>query len=93
MTIGIIFVGIALVSMFMLSLFLEDKNKSDFTIGFLFGLFMTMLIGGLIIITYNILKEPKPQAIDVYRNKTELEITSINGVPQDTVVVWKGGKQ
>ena len=30
-----------------------------------------------------------PRAIDVYRGKTELEITSINGVPQDTVVVWK----
>ena len=30
-----------------------------------------------------------PQAIDVYRGKTELEITSVNGVPQDTVVVWK----
>lgn len=32
-------------------------------------------------------KEPK--AIDVYRGKTELKITSVNGVPQDTVVVWK----
>lgn len=31
-----------------------------------------------------------PKAIDVYRNKTELRITSINGVPTDTVVVWKG---
>lgn len=93
MTIGIIFVGIALVSMFILILFLEDKNKSDFTIGFVFGLFISTLIGGLIIIEYNILKKPNPQAIDVYRNKTELEITSINGVPQDTVVVWKGGKQ
>lgn len=32
-----------------------------------------------------------PKAIDVYRNRTELRITSINGVPTDTVVVWKGG--
>ena len=31
-----------------------------------------------------------PKAIDVYRNKTELRITSVNGVPTDTVVVWKG---
>ena len=36
-------------------------------------------------------KEPK--AIDVYRGKTELEINSTNGIQQDTVVVWKGGKQ
>lgn len=31
-----------------------------------------------------------PKAIDVYRNKTELRITSVNGVTTDTVVVWKG---
>ena len=36
-------------------------------------------------------KEPK--AIDVYRGNTELEIHYINNIPQDTVVVWKGGKQ
>lgn len=93
MTIGIIFIGIALVSLFMLSLFLEDKNKNDFNIGFVMGVFMLAVISGFIIIEYNILKEPKPHAIDVYRNKTELEITSVNGVPTDTVVVWKGGKQ
>lgn len=32
---------------------------------------------------------PTPKAIDVYRGKTELEITSVNGVPKDTVVLWK----
>ena len=32
----------------------------------------------------------KPKAIDVYRNKTTLEITYKNNVPIDTVVVWKG---
>ena len=36
-------------------------------------------------------KEPK--AIDVYRGNAELEIHYINNIPQDTVVVWKGGKQ
>ena len=35
------------------------------------------------------LKLNNPSAIDVYRGKTELEIHSINGLPQDTVVVWK----
>jgi hypothetical protein len=33
--------------------------------------------------------QPKPTALDVYRGLTELEITSDNGVPQDTVVVFK----
>jgi hypothetical protein len=32
---------------------------------------------------------PEPTALDVYRGLTELEITSDNGVPQDTVVVFK----
>ena len=30
-----------------------------------------------------------PKAIDVYRGKTSLEITSINNIPTDTLVVWK----
>ena len=32
---------------------------------------------------------PTPSAIDVYRGNTELKITSVNGVPTDTVVVFK----
>ncbi len=36
-----------------------------------------------------VLNAGHPQAIDVYCGKTELEITSVNGVPQDTVVIWK----
>lgn len=46
-------------------------------------------IGVFILLTVFIPVEPLPTAIDVYRNKTELEITSVNGVPTDTVVVWK----
>lgn len=30
-----------------------------------------------------------PKAIDVYRDKTSLKITSINNIPTDTIVVWK----
>ena len=30
-----------------------------------------------------------PTALDVYRGNTELEITSVNGIPTDTVVVFK----
>lgn len=30
-----------------------------------------------------------PTALDVYRGNTELEITSVNGVPTDTIVVFK----
>lgn len=31
----------------------------------------------------------EPKAIDVYRGNTELIITSVNGIPTDTVVVYK----
>lgn len=30
-----------------------------------------------------------PTALDVYRGNTELEITSVNGVPTDTTVIFK----
>ena len=33
--------------------------------------------------------DPKPTAIDVYRNKTTLQITYQDSIPVDTVVVWK----
>lgn len=34
-------------------------------------------------------KQCQPTALDVYRGNTELKITSVNGVPTDTVVVFK----
>ena len=33
--------------------------------------------------------QPEPTALDVYRGLTELEITSVNGVTKDTIVVFK----
>lgn len=35
------------------------------------------------------MSEPTPTALDVYRGNTELEITSVNGIPTDTTVVFK----
>lgn len=32
---------------------------------------------------------PTPSALDVYRGNTELRVTSVNGIPTDTVVVFK----
>ena len=39
--------------------------------------------------TFQYNRKPKPSALDVYRGNTELEITSVNGTPTDTVVVFK----
>ena len=70
---------------------LDKKLKTD---GKLALLLMSNGIWGALILVFFLAMGEKniPQAIDVYRNKTELEITSVNSVPRDTVVVWKGNK-
>ncbi len=64
-----------------LALIQESDEKTPVImsyLGFIFGLF--------IIIRYI---NSKPQAIDVYRNKTELRITYEGNIPVDSVVVFK----
>lgn len=68
--------------------FLEDFILIYSIMGGIILLFM----GVFFIADYSMpTKAHTPKAIDVYRGKTELEITSVNGVPRDTVVVWKNG--
>lgn len=71
---------------------LDKKLKAD---GKLTFLFMSHAVLGVFMLAFFLAIEEKntPKAIDVYRGNTELEIHSINNIPQDTVVVWKGGKQ
>jgi hypothetical protein len=52
------------------------------------GMFSFMLLLAATTILNGHIK-PKPTALDVYRGNTELEITSVNGIPTDTVVVFK----
>lgn len=73
-----------------------DFNKadgvcvSDFK-AFSYMLFMFAFVCGFFVCFSIVDKAIEgPKAIDVYRNRTELRITSVNGVPTDTVVVWKG---
>ena len=66
---------------------LEDTNFTRTILCIFTGCSM---IAMLLIIAY--LCKPKatePKAIDVYQNKTTLEITYKNNVPVDSVVVWK----
>ena len=68
-------------------------------IGSFFNLYGDMGNGWLSVIFYGILfivtlytpiiTHKSPQAIDVYRENTTLEITSVNNIPSDTTVVWK----
>lgn len=49
----------------------------------------TFLLSVLLVLI--LIQSKKPTAMDVYQGKTTLEITYKNGVPVDSVVVWKGG--
>lgn len=84
-------IGVAAVLVFLMaiSLYISDEGGGDFSTGMILGVFIIILSIAEILMIFDISNEPKPKAIDVYRNKTELEITSVNGVPRDTVVVWK----
>jgi hypothetical protein len=87
-----IVIGVALTFIIAFSLYLS-ADEGSFGEGLICGVFIILLSIAEILTIYIISEEPEPKAIDVYRNKTELEITSVNGVPRDTIVVWKGGKQ
>lgn len=86
-----IILGAALAFLITFTLYLSTEDDADFNTGVVCGVFIILLAIVEIITIFEISREHKPKAIDVYRNKTELEITSVNGTPIDTVVVWKGG--
>lgn len=89
MIIGAIIVGILIFALIILIGYIRDRGGGSFED----GLFISSLLIILIIIEVcllNIIKEKTiPSALDVYRGNTELEITSVNGTPIDTVVVFK----
>lgn len=89
MIVGAVVGGAVLTFLIAFSLYLYDEVDADFSEGLICGVFIIIVAIAEILMIFDISKEPKPKAIDVYRNKTELEITSVNGVPRDTVVVWK----
>lgn len=62
---------------------------NDIFINDLFGNTMLSIILGALLLSFIQVKLGSPEAIDVYRGNTELKITYIDTIPQDTVVVWK----
>ena len=69
-----------------------DAKQGDFMIGFLVSFLLSM--GVAVACAAGIeMWDPQPDAIDVYRNKTELQITykikGIDTLSRDTVVVFK----
>ena len=65
----------------MLSL-IFDQEDSEFGLGVICTAILSIAF-------YCINTRNKPTPLDVYRGNTELKITLVNGVPTDTVVVFK----
>ena len=89
MIIGAIIIGVFIFALIGVSSRLSDKCGSGFGVGVFIGIIVTILMVIEICLVSNIIEKPKPSALDVYRGNTELEVTSINGMPIDTVVVFK----
>ena len=86
---GAIIVGVIICVSVICAAF-EGRNSScDFDTGFIIGGSIATLMTIEVYLLANIIGEQKPSAIDVYRGNTELEITSVNGTPIDSVVVFK----
>ena len=66
-----------------------DIFTSDGFPYFEFEIGLVAFLSTIVILTLAIALKRKPQAIDVYRGKTTLEITYKDEVPIDSVVVWK----
>ena len=64
-------------------------TRKDYDYNGLVGMIGVILLLIAIAIADAHIKDHNPTDLDVYRGNTELEITSVNGIPTDTVVVFK----
>jgi hypothetical protein len=80
------FIGIMIMGAIYLVLGMVVASYKEAFKAYILAIIGTLLVtaASYMMINYNI-----PSALDVYRNKTELKITSVNGVPQDIIVVYK----
>ena len=87
--IGVIIVGILICVSVILTAFVGRNSSCDFDNGVIMCGSIAILMTIEVYLLADIIGEPKPSALDVYRGNTELEITSVNGRPIDTIVVYK----
>jgi undecaprenyl pyrophosphate phosphatase UppP len=62
----------------------SNKTTNQLRNNLCYMVMLTVCLFGILILLSDI-----PRAIDVYRGKTDLQITSVNGIPKDSTVVWK----
>ena len=89
MIIFAIIVGVLIFALITLDTHLSERYGGNFDTGVIIGIIIAILMVIEICLVSMIVEKPIPSALDVYRGNTELEITSVNGSPIDTVVVFK----
>ena len=83
-----IIIGIAIIFLSVLCIqFISEETPYSW--GVLCGFVIFALIVLEMLCIDKIVSEPRPKAMDVYQGKTILEITYKDGVPIDSIVVWK----
>ena len=87
--IRVIIVGILICISVILTALVGRNSSCDFNMGVPMGIAIGTLMTIELCLLDDIMGKHKPSALDVYRGNTELEITSVNGVPTDSVVVFK----
>lgn len=86
-------VGIVLIGLVYLYTYMSNNRLGDVDHGMSLGIVLSVFFVIEVGIISCILAEQTPTALDVYRGNTELMITSVNGVPTDTTVVFKNDMQ
>ena len=89
MIVAAVLVGLILIGLIFMANYISDSKKGYFDMGIFLGIVISVFSVIEIGIVSDILAEQIPTALDVYRGNTELMITSINGIPTDTTVVFK----
>ena len=86
---GAIIVGVLILALMIVGEYIRERCCGSFEDGAFVGVITMLLMVIEVYLLSNIIGKPQPSAIDVYRGHTELEITSVNGTPIDSVVVYK----
>jgi hypothetical protein len=84
-----VLVGLILIGLIFMANYISDSKKGYFDMGIFLGIIISVFSVIEIGIVSDILAGQIPTALDVYRGNTELMITSVNGIPTDTTVVFK----
>ena len=84
-----IILGVLILALMILGTHINERYGGNFDAGVFIGAVIMILMVIEICLVEIITEKPLPSALDVYRGNTELEITSVNGTPIDTVVVFK----